>query len=73
MCALADLTRYRRGLGAGPHSRAAAHRKLLEDAQIKISAVLSELHGMCERGMMEALIAGQRDPSAGPAGQGSGA
>ena len=62
MCALADLTRYRRGLGAGPHSRAAAHRKLLEDAQIKISAVLSNLHGVSGRAMLEAPIAGERDP-----------
>jgi len=38
--------------------------KLLEDAQIKISAVLTNLHGMSGRAMMEALIAGQRDPRA---------
>ena len=38
--------------------------KLLEDAQIKISSVLSELHGVTGRAMMEALIAGQRDPRA---------
>ena len=37
--------------------------KLLEDAQIKISAVLSNLHGVSGRAMKEALIAGQRDPS----------
>jgi hypothetical protein len=30
--------------------------KLLEDAQIKISAVLSELHGVTARAMMDALI-----------------
>ena len=38
--------------------------KLLEDALINISAVLSNLHGMSGRAMMEALIAGQRDPRA---------
>ena len=38
--------------------------KLLEDAQIKISSVLSELHGVTARAMMDALIAGQRDPRA---------
>jgi transposase len=36
--------------------------KLLEDAQIKISSVLSEVHGASGRAMMEALIAGKRDP-----------
>jgi len=36
--------------------------KLLEDAQIKISSVLSDIHGVSGRAMMEALIAGQRDP-----------
>ena len=32
--------------------------------QIKISSVLSELHGVTARAMMDALIAGQRDPRA---------
>ena len=36
--------------------------KLLEDAQIKISAVLSNLHGVTGRAIMDALIAGERDP-----------
>jgi transposase len=36
--------------------------KLLEDALIKISAVLSDLHGQSGRAMLEALIAGQRNP-----------
>ena len=36
--------------------------KLLEDAQIKISSVLTEVHGVSGRAMMEALIAGKRDP-----------
>lgn len=36
--------------------------KLLEDAQIKISAVLSDVHGVSGRQMMEALVAGRRDP-----------
>jgi hypothetical protein len=38
--------------------------RLLDDAQIKISSVLSDLHGVSGRAMMEALIAGQRDPRA---------
>ncbi len=36
--------------------------KLLEDAQIKVSAVLSNLHGVTGRAIMNALIAGERDP-----------
>jgi transposase len=36
--------------------------KLLEDALIKISSVLSDLHGRSGRAMMEALIAGERRP-----------
>ena len=36
--------------------------KLLEDALIKISSVLTDVHGVSGRAMIEALIAGQRDP-----------
>jgi transposase len=36
--------------------------KLLEDALIKISSVLSDLHGVSGRAMLEALISGQRNP-----------
>lgn len=36
--------------------------KLLEDALVKISSVLSDLHGVSGRAMIEALIAGERDP-----------
>jgi hypothetical protein len=35
---------------------------LLEDTQIKLSAVISDLFGVSGRDMLEALIAGQRDP-----------
>lgn len=38
--------------------------KLLEDALIKISSVASRLTGVSTRDMIEALIAGQRDPHA---------
>src|SRR4051794_37235654 len=37
-------------------------QKLLEDALIKISSVLTDVHGASGRAMLEALIAGQRDP-----------
>ena len=36
--------------------------KVLEDALVKISSVLTDLHGVSGRQMMEALIAGERDP-----------
>ena len=38
--------------------------KLLEDTQIKLSAVISDIFGVSGRDMLEALIAGQRDPAA---------
>jgi len=37
--------------------------KLLEDALIKISSVLTDIHGVSGRAMIEALIAGQRNPT----------
>jgi len=59
---LRDLTRYRRALVQDRTREQQRVEKLLEDAQIKISAVLSNLHGVSGRAMMEALIAGERDP-----------
>jgi transposase len=59
---LRDLTRYRRALVQDRTREQQRVEKLLEDAQIKISSVLSDLHGVSGRAMMEALIAGQRDP-----------
>ncbi len=40
--------------------------KLLEDTQIKLSAVISDIFGKSGRDMLEALIAGQRDPTCWP-------
>jgi transposase len=59
---LRDLTRYRRALVQDRTREQQRAEKLLEDAQIKISAVLSDLHGVTGRAIMDALIAGQRDP-----------
>jgi transposase len=59
---LRDLTRYRRALVQDRTREQQRVEKLLEDAQIKISAVLSDLHGVTGRTVMDALIAGQRDP-----------
>ena len=36
--------------------------KLLEDALIKLSSVASDIMGVSGRAMIEALIAGERDP-----------
>ena len=38
--------------------------KLLEDALLKLSVVVSDLHGVSSREIMEALIGGCRDPKA---------
>jgi transposase len=59
---LRDLTRYRRALVQDRTREQQRMEKLLEDAQIKISAVLSNLHGVTGRAIMDALIAGERDP-----------
>lgn len=59
---LRELTRYRVDLVAMRNSEKQRAEKLLEDAQIKISVVASDLFGVSGRAMMAALIAGQRDP-----------
>jgi Transposase len=59
---LRDLTRYRRALVQDRTREQQRVEKLLEDAQIKVSAVLSNLHGVTGRAIMNALIAGERDP-----------
>ena len=67
---LRDLTRYRRALEQDRTREQQRVEKLLEDAQIKVSAVLSNLHGVTGRAIMDALIAGERDPRTLAAGQG---
>jgi transposase len=59
---LRDYTRLRVDL-TGERSRHAQRlEKLLEDALIKLSTVATDLMGVSGRAMIEALIAGQRDP-----------
>jgi transposase len=60
--ALRDLTRYRVDLVAASGAERNRAEKLLEDAQIKLSVVVSDLFGVSGRAMMAALIGGQRDP-----------
>ena len=61
---LRTLTRYRRHLTEERSREKARAEKLLEDALLKLSVVVSDLHGVSSRQMMEALIAGNRDPKA---------
>ena len=59
---LRDLTRYRWDQVAVRTAEKQRVEKLLEDAQIKLSVVASDIFGMSGRDMLAALIAGQRDP-----------
>ena len=59
---LRDLTRYRADLVAVRTAEKNRVEKLLEDAQIKLSVVASDIFGVSGRAMMAALIAGERDP-----------
>jgi transposase len=55
-------TRYRKKLIGQRASEGQRLSKVLEDAGIKIDSVASELLGKSGRAMIEALIAGERDP-----------
>ena len=61
---LRDLTRYRRTLVQERSREKQRAEKLLEDAQVKLSSVISDIFGVSGRDMLAALIAGQRDPYA---------
>ena len=61
---LRDLTRYRRTLTHERTREKQRAEKLLEDAQIKLSSVISDIFGKSGRAMLDALIAGQRNPRA---------
>ena len=63
---LRDLCRYRRTLIQERTREKQRAEKLLEDAQIKLSVVISDIFGVSGRDMLEALIAGQRDPMCWP-------
>ena len=59
-----DLTRYRAGLVAARTAEKQRAGKLLEDACIKLSAVVADIFGVSGRDMLAALAAGERDPRA---------
>jgi transposase len=59
---LRDLTRYRSDLVGVCTAEKNRVEKLLEDAQIKISSVASDIFGVSGRAMLDALVAGERNP-----------
>jgi transposase len=61
---LRDLTRTRTTMVRERAKEIQRLEKLLEDAGIKLSSVATDISGVSGRLMLEALIAGQRDPGA---------
>jgi transposase len=61
---LRDLTRYRVDLVSTRTAEKQRVEKLLEDAQIKLSVVASDIFGVSGREMMAAMLAGERDARA---------
>jgi len=59
---LRDLTRYRRSLIRERTREKQRCEKLLEDAQIKLSSVISDIFGVSGREILAALVAGQASP-----------
>jgi transposase len=62
--ALRTHTRYRRHLTQARTAEKQRVEKLLEDGHLKLSSVISDIHGVSGRDMLDALAAGQRDPRA---------
>jgi transposase len=61
---LRDLTRYRKRLVQDRTREAQRVQKVLEDAGVKLASVASNVLGASGRAMLDALIAGERDPDA---------
>lgn len=61
---LRELVRYRRSLIQQRSQVVNRIQKVLEGANIKLSAVVSDVVGVSARAMLEALISGQQDPKA---------
>src|SRR6266567_7859072 len=55
-------TRYRRHLTQARTAEKQRVEKLLEDGHLKLSSVISDIHGVSGRDMLTAIAAGQRDP-----------
>jgi transposase len=60
---LRDLTRYRKSLIRERQRQANRLHKLLEDANIKLACVASDVLGVSGRAMLAALVAGEGDPA----------
>ena len=61
---LRDLTRYRRRLVEERTAASNRLEKILEDSNIKLSAVVCHIQGVSARAMLEALIRGETDTAA---------
>ncbi len=61
---LRDLTRTRSAIVRERAREAQRLEKLLEDAGIKLSSVAADITGVSGRAMLDALVAGERDPEA---------
>ncbi|MGH3611326.1 MAG: hypothetical protein ACRDRK_01630 [Pseudonocardia sp.] len=59
---LRDLVRYRQSLIRERTREKQRVEKLLEDTQIKLSSVISDIFGMSGREMLAALVAGRHSP-----------
>jgi transposase len=59
---LRDLTRYRKRLIQEHTAECQRVQKTLEDAGIKLDSVASDVLGVSGRAMLDALVAGERDP-----------
>jgi transposase len=57
-------TRYRRRLTQARTTEKQRAEKLLEDAHLKLSSVIADIHGVSGRVMLRAVIAGERNPRA---------
>jgi transposase len=63
MARLRDLTRYAKKLTEERTREIQRVQRVLEDAGIKLDSVASDVLGKSARAMLEALIAGERDPA----------
>ncbi|MFL5878907.1 MAG: IS110 family transposase, partial [Actinomycetota bacterium] len=59
---LRDVTRSRVDLVAAKTAEKQRVEKLLEDAQIKLSVVASDIFGVSGGAMLAGVLAGERDP-----------
>jgi transposase len=63
MARLRDLTRYAKKLTEERTREVQRLQRVLEDAGIKLDSVASDVMGKSARAMLDALIAGERDPA----------